>query len=100
MAYVGSLSAPDYRLIGNTKYLDIVKDYETSFATVAALPCEIALARHPGMVDFWERVAKRQQGNADALIDPALCRDYAKDSRESFEAQLAKQRADAASGKK
>ena len=70
MVDVGSLSAPDYKLIGDQKYPGIVKDYEYSFALVAALPCDIALAPHPAMVDFWERVAKRKAGNADALLDP------------------------------
>lgn len=96
MVDVGSLSAPGYKLIGNPKYPDIVGMYEHSFAAVAALPCDIALAPHPGMVNFWARVAKRKQGDANALIDPTGCRVYAKDARESFEAQLAKQRADAA----
>lgn len=96
---VGSLSAPDFKLIGNPQYPGVVKDFEHSFAMVAALPCDIALGPHPEMVDFWERVAKRQQGDADALIDPMGCRAYAKSARESFEAQLAKQRADAVSGK-
>lgn len=99
MVDVGSLSAPDYKLIGNQNYPGIVPDYEHSFALVATLPCDIALAPHPAMVDFWARVAKRKAGNADALIDPAGCRAYAKDAREAFEAQLAKQRADAASPK-
>lgn len=100
IADVGSLSAPEYKLIGNPKYPGIVKDFEYSFAMVAALPCDIALGPHPGMVHFWERVDKREQGNADALIDPTVCRAYAIDARESFEAQLAKQRADAASAKR
>lgn len=100
MVDVGSLSAPDYRLIGNPKYPDIVKDFEYSFTMVAALPCDIALAPHPGMVAFWERVAKRNQGDADALIDPTLCRAYADDARESFEEKLTKERRDAASAKR
>lgn len=100
MVFVGSLSAPGYKLIANSKYPDILKDYEHSFAVVGALPCEIALAPHPGMVDFWERVAKRDQGDADALIDPALCRAYAKDARESFAEELTKQRRDAALAKR
>lgn len=100
MVFVGSLSAPGYKLIANSKYPDILKDYEHSFAVVGALPCEIALAPHPGMVDFWERVAKRDQGDADALIDPALCRAYAKDARESFAEELTKQRRDAAWAKR
>lgn len=96
---IGSLSAPDYKLIGNPKYPGIVKDFEYSFAMVTALPCDIALAPHPDIVNFWERVAKRTQGNVVALIDPTLCRAYAKGARENFEAQLAKQRANAASAK-
>ncbi len=99
MVDVGSLSAPDYKLIGNPMYPDIVKDYEYSFAMVAALPCDIALGPHPEMVNFWARVAKRKQSEADALIDPTVCRAYAKDARESFEEQLAKQRANTASAK-
>lgn len=99
MVDVGSLSAPDYKLIGNPEYPDIVKDFEYSFTMVASLPCDIALAPHPGMVDFWGRVAKRKQGDADALIDPTLCRAYAKDARESFEENLTMQHGDAASAK-
>ncbi len=90
MVDVGSLSAADYVLIGNSKYPDIVGDFEHSFTMVARLPCDIALAPHPGMVDFWARVAKRGQGDRDALIDPTLCGAYAKAARDSFEQQLKK----------
>ena len=99
MVDVGSLSAPGYKLIDNPKYPGIVKDFEHSFAMVAELPCDIPLAPHPEMVNFWARVVKRERGDVKALIDPTGCRAYAKDARESFEAQLAKQRADAASSK-
>ena len=100
MVDVGSLSAPDFKLIGNAKYPDAVNDFRYSFAMVAALPCDIALAPHPEMVDFWERVAKRKQGDANVLIDSTLCRAYASDSRNSFETQLAKERADANAAKR
>jgi metallo-beta-lactamase class B len=96
---IGSLSAPDYQLLGNAKYPDIVTDFEHSFAAVAALPCDIALNPHPEAVDFWARVDKRGQGHADALVDTTGCRRYAKAAQKSFEAQLAKQRAKAAAAK-
>jgi|HubBroStandDraft_4_1064222.scaffolds.fasta_scaffold67195_2 metallo-beta-lactamase class B len=99
MIDVGSLSAPGYKVIDNPKYPDILKDYEHSFVLVAALPCDIPLAPHPEMVNFWGRVDKHEQGDADALIDPVGCRTYAKAARESFETQLTKQRADRASSK-
>jgi metallo-beta-lactamase class B len=90
---VGSLSAPGFTLVGNPKYPNVIKDFRYSLAMVAALPCDIAIAPHPEMVDFWARVAKRQKGDADALIDATLCSTYASDERQSFEAQLAKERA-------
>jgi metallo-beta-lactamase class B len=93
---VGSLSAPGFRLVGKPNFPAIVGHFEHSFSVVAALPCDIPLAPHPGMVDFWTRVAERGQGHPDALVDPAGCRAYANGARESFEAQLAKQRAEAA----
>lgn len=96
---VGSLSAPDYHLLGNPKYPDQIADYERSFAKVAALPCDIALAPHPGMVDFWKRVAERDAGHPDALINRTLCRAYANDARHEFEKELLKQRAAAVSAK-
>lgn len=99
MVDVGSLSAPGFKLIGNPKYPNAVDDFEHSLAMVAALPCDIPLAPHPEMVDFWERVAKREQGDANALIDPTGCRAYANEAREAFETQLTKQRASDAPAK-
>lgn len=57
--------------------------------TVAALPCDIALAPHPGMVDFWARVERRDQGDAGALIDGTVCRAYAEHARRALEGELA-----------
>lgn len=99
MVDVGSLSAPGFKLIGNANDPNLVQDFEHSFATVAALPCDIPLAPHPEMVDFWERVAKHEHGDTNALLDPTGCRAYAKDARQAFAAELAKQRAAATSAK-
>lgn len=85
---VGSLSAPDYRLLDNPGHSTLLADYAASFAKVAALRCELALAPHPGMVDFWERVASRERG---ALLDAGVCRRYAEAARTSFQATKAKQ---------
>jgi metallo-beta-lactamase class B len=99
MVDVGSLSAPGFKVFENSKYPNIVKNFEHSFATVEALACDIPLAPHPDMVNFWERVAKRKKGDTNALIDPMGCRTYAKAARKNFEVELAKQRAAAASPK-
>lgn len=99
MVDVGSLSAPGFRLVGNADDPNIIGNFEHSFAMVAALSCDIPLAPHPEMVDFWERVGKRAHGDANAMLDPAGCRTYANDARAAFAAQLAEQRKTAASAK-
>ena len=99
MVDVGSLSAPGFKIVGNPTYPSVVHDFQHSFALVAALPCDIPLAPHPDMVNFWARVARREQGDMSALIDPLGCRAYAKDARDTFETQLSKQRADDTSSK-
>lgn len=88
---VGSLSAPDYTLVNNPGHPTLIADYEASFAKVAGLRCDLALAPHPGMVDFWGRISRRDQGEADALLDPTLCRGYAESARDNFRAELARQ---------
>lgn len=90
MADVGSLSAPGFKLIGKP---NLIADFEHSFDVVAGLPCDIPLAPHPEMVDFWARVDKRKAGDADGLLDRSGCRDYAAWARKHFADELAKQRA-------
>jgi metallo-beta-lactamase class B len=99
MVDVGSLSAPGFTLTGNANYPNIIKDFERSFAKVAALPCDIPLAPHPGMVDFWARVAKRASGATNTLVDRSGCRAYADAARESFKKELARQRAAASASR-
>lgn len=99
MVDVGSLSAPGFELIGNPKHPDAVEDFQSSFEKVATVACDIPLAPHPDMVSLWERVRKRGRGDATALVDSTGCRAYAQDARESFEAQVAKQRTKATRGK-
>lgn len=89
---VGSLSAPDYTLVDNAKHPTLIEDYEASFTKVVALRCDLALAPHPGMVDWWERIAARDAGDPKALRDPTLCRGYAEYARENFRKDLARQR--------
>ena len=99
MVFVGSLSAPAYKLIDNQKYPNIVQDFEHSFKLVEALPCDIALAPHPGMVEFWERLEAVGQRNRNVLIDPSQCQAYSKYARASFEAELTNQRMNPSSEK-
>jgi metallo-beta-lactamase class B len=92
MVYADSLSAPGFRLLGNPRQPDAVGEFRRSFAAIAALPCEVLLTPHPDAAALFERVAARDAGKADALIDRDACRDYAQGARERFEKQLATER--------
>ena len=46
IAYVDSLTAPGYQLIDNPRYPRIVDDFNRSFASVRALPCDLLVTPH------------------------------------------------------
>jgi metallo-beta-lactamase class B len=87
LAYVDSLSAPGYRLLGNPRYPRIVDDYRRTFAIVRALPCDLLLTPHPG-VSGWTPA-----NTASAHAEPMSCREYADQAERQFESELQKQRA-------
>jgi metallo-beta-lactamase class B len=92
MAYVDSLSpvaAPGFRFSNNTTYPNVRQDFEKSFATVSALPCDILLTPHPEASDLWPRLERRDKsGEADALVDIMACKRLANLSRSNLEKRL------------
>jgi metallo-beta-lactamase class B len=92
LAYVDSLNALDYKLIDNPAYPAIAQDFLHSFDVVAALPCDIVLSPHPGVVDMWKKLDRRQRKSVpDPFVDADACRNYARMFREDFEKKLARQ---------
>src|SRR3546814_4936001 len=58
MVYADSLtavSAPDFHFSANNRYASVLKDFEHSFRTIAALDCDILLTPHPDASAFWQR---------------------------------------------
>jgi metallo-beta-lactamase class B len=92
MVYADSLSAPGFKLLGNPRQPDAVGEFQRSFTAIAALPCEVLITPHPDAVNLFERMAARDAGKADALIDRNACRDYAERASARFETQLAAER--------
>lgn len=85
IAYADSLSAPDYRLLGNPRYPHIVEAYRRGFAAVRALPCDLLIAPHPEGVG-WTPAAT---GNPHPR--PTSCRDYADQAEQALDQLLGKQ---------
>jgi metallo-beta-lactamase class B len=89
VAYVDSLtavSAPGFH------FSNVRRDFDKSFTTVSALPCDILLTPHPDVSDLWSRLERRDQGGeADALIDTMACKRLANLSRANFDTRLAQE---------
>lgn len=87
-----AVSAPAFKFTKSTSYPAALKDFEKSFATVEALPCDILVNTHPQVTALWERLDKRDsQGKRDALIDPSACDMYVEASRAGLRKRLAEE---------
>lgn len=89
------ISADNFLFTNNTSYPNAVQDFEHSATVLDTIPCGILLSPHPGASSLWERLAKRDAGDANALVDPSACHEYAENAR----AALAKRVAAEKSGK-
>jgi metallo-beta-lactamase class B len=65
-----------------------VAAFRRSIATVAALPCDLLVTTHPGASHLFERLAAREAGDADALVDGNACRAYAEAANRGLDARL------------
>lgn len=85
------ISADDFLFTRSATYPDAIADFERGFAVLERLRCDILLTPHPAASSLWERVAKRDAGDAAALVDPDACKRYAARSRTQLEARIARE---------
>lgn len=95
IVYADSLTA---LTAGSYRYSDPVHPerlagFRRGLDVVAGLPCDILVTPHPGASGFDERLARREAGDAAALVDRDACRRYAEDARERLDAQVERERA-------
>jgi metallo-beta-lactamase class B len=85
-----SLTAPDYQLVGNRLYPEIVQDYESSFAKLAALPCDVFTGGHSWDFGLDAKRKAFQDGAAgNPFVDPEGYRTWLNKSEAAFRKQLA-----------
>jgi metallo-beta-lactamase class B len=82
---VNAISADGFRYADDPARVDA---FRHGLDTFAALPCDVLVTVHPNTSRLFERVAARDAGNPDALIDPNACRAYAQSGRDGLEARL------------
>lgn len=96
MVYADSLtaaSADGFLFTRSTQYPTVLRDFDASFSTIAALPCDVLLTPHPEVSNLWQRIARRDQGDADALIDRAACSRLADSARAALRVRLDRENA-------
>lgn len=94
VVFVCSLSAPGYQVVNNPKYPRILEDYQASFATMRALPCDIFLAPHPGQFGMDAKLArlKANPNGPNPFVDPAGYQAYINESEAGLKNMAAAQR--------
>jgi metallo-beta-lactamase class B len=89
MVYADSqtpVSADDFLF---TRDSSAIAAFEHGFGVLKSLPCDVLLTPHPDASRLWERVAARDVGKANALIDAGACRVYATAARDRLRKRLA-----------
>ena len=70
----------------------LLKGFDTSYATLDRLRCDIILAPHPGFVRLFEKLKARDAGTADAFVDTDGCKTYVAAARQNLARRLAEER--------
>lgn len=99
LVFVCSTSFPNYKLVNNAAYPNIVSDYEHTFSVLQSLPCDIFLASHGAIFGLDQKAAELKknpkrnftEANPNPFVDPSGYRDYVAQSKALFETELHKQ---------
>ncbi len=88
------ISADSFLFTSSRANPHAVQDFEKSFAALSALTCDLLITPHPGSVDLWDRLEKREAGTMpDPLIDTAALRRYVDSARERLTKRIAEEKA-------
>jgi metallo-beta-lactamase class B len=82
---------PGYKLGKTETYPGQTADYEKSFATWKALPCDVFLASHATFYGLADKKRALDAGKLDAFVDPAGCKAFYVKQEAAFRAELKRQ---------
>jgi metallo-beta-lactamase class B len=87
------VSADGFRFTNSKTYPEAIDDFKAGYAFLRSASCDILITPHPESSDLWGRLAKRDAGERDALIDRAQCVRYADRAEAQLQKRLATERA-------
>ena len=82
-----------YKLVGDPAYPKMAQDFELTFRTLKALPCDVFLGAHGSYYGMLRKFDEMKAGTANPFIDPAGYQSYVAETDQKFLAELAKQSA-------
>ncbi|HFW1562634.1 TPA: HARLDQ motif MBL-fold protein, partial [Salmonella enterica subsp. enterica serovar Enteritidis] len=91
LIYADSLATPDYLLINNKNYPDLVTDIQGSFKTLAAQHVDIFIANKGDRFGLLEKRQQPRNGDTQAFFDSNGLQQYVERSRQRFITQLTAQ---------
>lgn len=85
---------PGYRLIDRPTYPGIAEDYARTFATLAALPCDVFLGSHASFYGGADKARRLREGvTPNPFVDPQGYRSYLTAAAAAYRERLAAERA-------
>ena len=81
-----------YKLVANTRYPEIARDFERTFAVLKALPVDIFLGAHGSYFSMDTKYARFTQGDARAFVDPVGYQEFVAERERAFRAELTQQK--------
>lgn len=92
MVYADSqtpVSADSFFYTRTKLYPNGIADFEQGFRTIENLRCDILVTPHPDASGLWQRVAARDSGRVDVLVDSTACKRYAEAARKRLATRIA-----------
>ena len=95
LVYADSLTpvAAKGYLFSDRSHAAVLAGFTRSFETLESLSCDVLVTPHPEVSDFWDRVARRERGDAGALVDTAACTRLADAMRQQLDSRIDAERA-------
>ncbi len=88
----GPFVNPGYKLIHNTKYPNIMKDYEYMFKVLKSLPCDIFLGAHGMYFDLEKKYALMNKSKINPFVDPEGYKEFVAIREQDFYRELDEQK--------
>jgi metallo-beta-lactamase class B len=88
-----SVSADGFYYTHSSTYPTGLADFARGASAIESLPCDILLTPHPDASSLWTRVAARDAGAPDALVNARACRDFAAQARQRVARRVASEAA-------